>query len=198
MNNATTPAAQANARDTATPTQPGFRSANFRATKYGTPTPTNIASNVGAMEDPLIVGGTPWEMVERFGTIRRDAIQRQRRVNITHRVVCCESSSALLARGEGRTRTGMGWRIAFHSWRALERQKSPNRNCDSFAPPELLFLVRDVTWVIMRPSAVRSVTARCRLSIQAIVRSFTVSLSGCTPTEGVAQNAQNAEIPLGS
>jgi hypothetical protein len=29
-----------------------------------------------------------WEMVERFGTIRRDAIQRQRRANITHRVVC--------------------------------------------------------------------------------------------------------------
>ena len=28
-------------------------------------------------------------MVERFGTIRRDAIQRQRPVNITHRVVCC-------------------------------------------------------------------------------------------------------------
>ena len=58
MNNATTPAAQANARDTATPTQPGFRSANFRATKYGTPTPTNIANNVGAIGDPLMVGGT--------------------------------------------------------------------------------------------------------------------------------------------
>lgn len=156
----------------------------------------------------------PWEMVERVGTIRRDAIRRQRPVNITHRVMCCGRARhdvqalpacrdarwrrksgrdvvpALLARGEGRTRTGMGWRIAFHSWRALERQKSPNRNCDSLSPPELLPWWGAVTWVILNPSAVRSVTARCRLSIQAIVRSFTVLPEGCSPNRGVAQNAE--------
>ena len=39
------------------------------------------------MGDPLMVGERTWEMAKRFGTIGRDAIQRQRRVNITHRVV---------------------------------------------------------------------------------------------------------------
>jgi len=48
----------------------------------------------------------------------------------------------------------------------------------------VIVLDRKVTWVIIEPSTVRPVTARCRLSIQAIVRSFTVSLSGFTPNRG--------------
>lgn len=42
---------------------------------------------------------------------------------------------ALPARSGGRTRTGMGCRIALHSWRALEPQKSSKRNCDSISTP---------------------------------------------------------------
>ncbi len=54
----------------------------------------------------------------------------------------------------GRTRTGMGCRIAPHSWRALERQKSSNRNCDFLATPWLLPFGCGVTWVIIGPPVV--------------------------------------------
>ena len=62
---------------------------------------------------------------------------------------------AVLAHGGRRTRTGMGGRIALHSWRALERQKSSKRNCDSIATPWLLFFQHCVTWVIMRAASSR-------------------------------------------
>lgn len=67
---------------------------------------------------------------------------------------------ALLARSGGRTRTGMGWRIALHSWRALEPQKSPKRNCDFLATPWLLFFRHGVTWVIINPGSPRGRSAK--------------------------------------
>ena len=134
MNNAITPAAQANARDTATPSQPGFRSASFRATKYETPTPTNIASNVGAIGDPLIVGGatlryywprrnptsTPcehhryraWLVDARSGEDGRAVASRRHLQPDT------------LARRHGRTRADMGRGITIDLWRRMERKKS--------------------------------------------------------------------------
>ena len=59
----------------------------------------------------------------------------------------------------------------------------------------VIVLAPNVTWVIVEPLAVRSVTARCRLSIQAIVRSFTVSLLGCTPLGGGCRNCANCGNP---
>jgi hypothetical protein len=205
MNNAATPAAQANARDTATPTQPGFRSANFRATKYETPTPTNIASNVGTIGEPLTVGGS---RVGDGGTLlyyspRRNPTSTPCKHHPSSGVLWSSSSrragtagmpGPTMAQKVGQRRgasiagTGRG---ANQNWYGVA-DRLPFMACPG-APkvaksklrfplaPELLSWWCDVTWVILKPSAVRSVTARCRLSIRAIVRSFTVSPEGCSP-----------------
>jgi hypothetical protein len=132
-----------------------------------------------------------WEIVERFGTIRRAAIQRQRRENSP--IEWCARFRSKVGADSGASTDGTR-RGTNQKWYGLA-DRFPFMACPGapkIARSKLRFaratrviaLVSDATWVIVRPSAVRSVNARWRLSIQEIVRSFTVSPKGCGPNRG--------------